>query len=370
MPYERFGLDLGGHFAPNYALAGATNLLISQEHIWFWKALLTGEAGTGGYAGSGKWAVIWSSDGVTAGMDGVDRLRGTPYTGQFSDPGTAAKFVRAAAGSPHSGITLKSPDALGPYYLTLDYVTAADNRIAVIYSKNAPTGGSITARPTATDEWVHTSFVPGQVDEVRLNDGSAAVCHVNGAVSSLGDFILFAARQGSLYAQSAFWAIMPADAQPEDTYKLVTLAVYNNDGVSDRGVCRMSNPNMLPQEQLNDSSGSLSTCMLTRRTDIAGKAAVRSYDYGTIATTGTTGNRLEATSGVQAADSIANRRRRLPLFLQAYNITPTYWASKGRLPDIYWAMTDTQGQVAPDPGTVEHVQIGNTWLPMPEAPSL
>jgi hypothetical protein len=368
MPYERFGLALGGHFDPNHALAGATNLLISQEHIWYWKALLTGEAGAGGYAGSGRWTVVGSSDGVTAALDAVDRWRGTPYTGNFADVGTAAKLVRAASGTPHSWVVLKSPDALGPYYLILDYSTSADNRIAVIYSKATPTGGSITARPTATDEWVHESFAPGQVSEIRLNDGSTVVCHVSGAVSSIGDFFLFGARQGSLFAQSAFWAIMPADAQPEDTYKIVTLSVYNNDNLF--GVLRMSSGNNLIQEQLNDGSNSLVTCMLTRRTDIAGKAAVRSYDYGTIATTGTTGNRLEVQSGFQAADSIANRRRRLPLFLQAFNVTPTYWACKGRLPDIYWAMTDTQGQVAPDPGTVEHVQIGNTWLPMPEAPSL
>jgi hypothetical protein len=122
--------------------------------LWGLKAALKGEitGGTLGPAGSipsgARWTVYYSCDGTTAGTanDGVDRWGGGTYDG--------TKIVRASSGA-HSWMVLKSPTALatgGPYYLIIDYLSAADHQCIFVLSKAAPTGGTTSARPTSTDE--------------------------------------------------------------------------------------------------------------------------------------------------------------------------------------------------------------------------
>src|SRR3954465_5110962 len=54
--------------------AGSTSVLDQgKAQLWYWKAFLKGDVGG---ATLGLWAVIGSSDGVTAALDGIDRWIG------------------------------------------------------------------------------------------------------------------------------------------------------------------------------------------------------------------------------------------------------------------------------------------------------
>lgn len=116
------------------------------------KAMLLGQIqGTNGVTGappSGSlWTVHGSSDGVTAGMDGVDRWGSTfdlskiIWSGDGEATGAKSWFV------------LKSPDAMGPVYITmvLSGLSALSRSINIRMTYAAPTGGSSTTQPVAAD---------------------------------------------------------------------------------------------------------------------------------------------------------------------------------------------------------------------------
>jgi len=108
------------------------------------ESLLYGTDGLKG--GPAAWSVAGSGDGVdpASGMDAVDRW-------------TNRTKVVMAAGN-HSWIVVKQP-ALGsaPGYLQvcIDFNSATNGTLSVVFSRAAGfTGGSISARPTATDQVV------------------------------------------------------------------------------------------------------------------------------------------------------------------------------------------------------------------------
>lgn len=95
--------------------------------------------------GTAPWTVFYSCNSVTAGTagDGVDRWT------------TVANLVNAAGA--HSWIVLKQTGIASNFQVCIDYNSAAAgaNTGAIVVSQNAGfTGGSTTARPTATDETV------------------------------------------------------------------------------------------------------------------------------------------------------------------------------------------------------------------------
>ncbi len=100
--------------------------------------------------GLGAWTVDYSCDGVTAGVlaDGVDRW----------DADTDLVF--AAAGVAHSWIVLKQAGIAASFRLLLDLGVSTDARdINLYFSYTAGfTGGTTTARPTATDEVLIPTF--------------------------------------------------------------------------------------------------------------------------------------------------------------------------------------------------------------------
>lgn len=95
------------------------------------------------------WTCAGSSDGTTAGMDGVDRWMST-YTADRINGGNS--------GNAHSWIVLYN-STIG-VWLTFD-VPATLGNLLIYVSYAAPTGGSITARPTNANEaqiWQTLSF--------------------------------------------------------------------------------------------------------------------------------------------------------------------------------------------------------------------
>lgn len=133
--------------------AATTNLLALTRSIQFGiKTLLMGvNSGgtTGGVAADSSmdWILEGSSDGSTAGMDGVDRLDGSTFT--------ASKWVRGASGVAHSWFVLSSSTSFGlgaKVYLLVAFQGATDGQLVLTFARTPYTGGSITANPTSTTE--------------------------------------------------------------------------------------------------------------------------------------------------------------------------------------------------------------------------
>lgn len=156
----------------------STNLM--KSIVWALKAFMKGEISTGTVGSEGDapsssyWTVEASSDSVSANLAGSDL-----WTSTFN----ASKIVRAAAGVAHSWIVLKSPAALGPFYVCIDIAGAADTTAMSIFaSKTAfSTGGTITARPTSATEW--TVMPNGSTFFEAVNQAYSVhyICDANGA---------------------------------------------------------------------------------------------------------------------------------------------------------------------------------------------
>ncbi len=98
------------------------------------KQIMTGWA-------SFPWTVVGSSDGVAASMDGTDR---------WIDTGD---LIWASGASAHSWIVLKQVGIASNFQLVVDLNSGAQDIATTYFSPSSGfTGGSITARPTATDE--------------------------------------------------------------------------------------------------------------------------------------------------------------------------------------------------------------------------
>jgi len=96
--------------------------------------------------GSGAWTVVGSSNGTTAGIDGVDRLS------------TIADIVHNNAASAHSWIVLKNTGLGSNFQVLFAFDSSNPYQWTIITSPSAGfTGGSITANPTTTDGFTHLS---------------------------------------------------------------------------------------------------------------------------------------------------------------------------------------------------------------------
>lgn len=131
------------------------------------------------------WTVSGSSDSSTAGMDSVDRWV------------TAGNIVNSS--SNHSWIVLRQTGIASNYEVCIDFGTSG-NTITLAASASAGfTGGSTTARPTATDEAILISnniYMSGvdtthQLHVMQATDGSCTRVIVWRGGTNLCTFFLF-----------------------------------------------------------------------------------------------------------------------------------------------------------------------------------
>lgn len=315
-----------------------TVLLLSKSFLWWLKAFLKGEQGG---ALAGLWTCVGSSDSVTAGMDSVDR-----WTAAFD----ATKIVRAAAGVAHSWIVLKSPaipTAAGAlnFYCIIDVAGAADNTaLNLVFSKALPTGGTITARPVATDEWAHTA-------SQQLNDNTNGASRFHGDLATDGSWLISTSKIGSGFAGLAIGFFPFAEARAADLYPVATYAAWNAAvGVGSGG---------------------------WGYTIFANAANWRSFFYngGGVSSGGTP---LQPCNG--AGTSMVNNSSTFPDFIDgAVNDFPVYFwddtvgkrSLRGRLVDVRWALgVPGQGTTEPLAGPPASCILGACWLPSNQAPLL
>jgi hypothetical protein len=101
--------------------------------------------------GSSPWVVAGSSNGVTAGMDSVDRWN------------TTADIVTG------SWIVLKQAGIHSNFYITLEPAAGAFYNFRVWAQNGAPTGGSISAIPTHATTWDANFYNPGAATYLFAN---------------------------------------------------------------------------------------------------------------------------------------------------------------------------------------------------------
>ena len=205
-------------------LSASDALDLHRYTLWFIAATLTGNFG--GMTGSGLWTLYASSDSVTAGTDSTDRW-------QLAGPYDGTKIVRGNSTAAHSWIVLKSPYVNGSYwYMTLSFNTSNDTYLRLIFSKNAPTGGSttVTARDTAT-QWSFNMYgAGGGGAEFPFSPSIVRQTTYCMSLADDGQFVFHAGRKTLSEPTHTIWFIPTVEYDPLDNYPILTWFYYNDTG--------------------------------------------------------------------------------------------------------------------------------------------
>jgi hypothetical protein len=289
-----------------------------------------------------KWTVYYSCDGTTAGTanDGVDRLT------------TYANWVRASGAVAHSWIVLKSPVALGPLYLLIQYNGAADYNWKIYLSTAAFSGGSTTVAPTST--------VSAQCEVTTFwnsSDTGAAAGKTSKTVDANGGFQLLLGKTGVGKAGVSvglrtLTGYVSGDAVP--------VVLWVDVGTS-------TNPPLMAGQ---NNWRNPSTRAMTRNSlnTVACGASPLAPGYSNSAGSSFT----DLLNGVDQADG------KFIDFEVPVGIVQgsTTYSFKGILPDFRWApyssssSTLAQNQMAEQPdGTPTHLLVGSTWCPWMSQPT-
>lgn len=188
MPLSKTYYARGNFPLPN--VSSTTNTMKSFLHGLY--VLLRGlDDATSGTAGAppvgSDWTLEGSSDSAAATMDTTERLITLPNI--F----LASAWVRATAGNPHTWFVLGKA---GIGHICIDWCGSADGEFDIIFSRNAFTGGSTTARPTAVNETKLTSAV--------VADITAAAHCLTQVVDANGYFGFLMVRTGTGKFQTIF----------------------------------------------------------------------------------------------------------------------------------------------------------------------
>ncbi len=330
-------------FVPSYALGNAlTQASLAIRNQWFVKAALTGEIAAKDQASGavaigamlGKWAMYYSCDGAVAGAagDAVDRLRSGG-----AGVCTEADFLYGLAGAAHSWFVLHNA-TLG-YYLCVSYEGATSREARVVFSPNAFTGGTTTARPTAVNE---SSGRAGVVDEsliwsVTTVNVGVATAHL--ALAEDGGFLFFQTKAGVCYSVGMFFGKSYGTHASDVTYN--GFCYFDGGKTTANSLFAIGDfsnyANWMGRTHLGANITQLSVS--------APRTNGSQYDLAEI-------------------DAITGKYGDWPTYIR----THTPHARRGRLQDVkLGSVTQTDGDTDPLLGQVEFSMVGDVWFPMCEA---
>jgi len=332
----------------NILVNQTTAPLCAKEVLWNMVALLTGKisAAADGLGGqvvgangkTGLWTVVGSSDGVVAALDGVDRW------GATFDP---AKLVPAANGAAHSWVCLRSPDALGPVWVTFDLVSpaAAANNMSMLVYNAAPSVASTTNSPAGQAY----TMLGGTTANNAFVELVAAAFRCNLILSVDGEFWFTVAKGG---AYQTIIGVQRTD-RTLDPVPVVGCFAYNN--TANLGPFGLS-----ASAPLYTNSGN------GRAFKGRGPTGTATEFTGLFASQ--SGNNLHAFSTTSASsyagpNQLDGTYDEIPLFLFAGNATGG--GVKGRIPDAYVVAANCpEGAVAVDEnGKIYSSCVSDAWLP-------
>jgi hypothetical protein len=208
--YEKtWQFDMNRAYDPG---VGAAMSALEKYTLWYCKAFLTGQIGG---ATQGLWTVAGSSDGVTGGMDGVDRW-GTTF-----DP---AKVVGSV--SARSWVVLQSPSILGKtYWVLLDWNSTVpgtyDAYLTLKMDVQAPTGGSATVAPTMATGLGSYMTQSGSGNQFALCSYASprpGPMKMHGMLATDGSFIILSSRDYTGAFFSGFVGMVLANCKAADQY--------------------------------------------------------------------------------------------------------------------------------------------------------
>jgi hypothetical protein len=299
----------------------------------------------------GKWSIYYSCDGNTAGTanDGVDR-----WLNNLS-------ITRATAGSAHSWMVLKSPTMStatfqpgAPLYMILDASGTTDQvMLNLTFSKAAPTGGTTTARPTATDEWTHGI--------TALNDNTATEHSLFLALASSGAFWFGSSKRGQGYIAEGIAAFLLENTDATDVYPWLTMFGSYGGAGSSRGAYAQAS------FYRYTSGGSASGGMFRARSHTGTSVLTMESPILPWGGTGASGLYVPWDYWPDVYhDRQTNKAPRVPIYVFAYDTAgATYYAYRGRLPDFFWGQTTIDyGNGDTLSGGTNFVNCGGTWVPV------
>jgi hypothetical protein len=300
----------------------ATVLEMSRNQMWIMIQMLLGR-----YGSTPAWAIDQCCDSTQVKEDGTDLFTAV-YDG--------TKFVRAAAGVAHSWWVLAAPAAMGmTCYLTFDYSTGSDYTVALYLSKTRPSGGTLTARPTAADETTVNATM-------TMNAGAAKQQRCHYWINSEGGFVFAAGAVGDGQPHSGLMCMKLI--QLADANDLFPIAAMTTSSASGAFVfSQLNNVQFKGRNTANSAAATFSAITPAINSNY--------YAYGVIAAGG------DASTGYFPD---------FPVWL--FGITGGY-TLRGRLPDIAWAPSIlADGAVAPIAGDPEFTIVGDLWVPSTEVP--
>lgn len=335
----------------NFA-ASATND-IGRCAIWSLKCFMKKTLGT--VDARGGWTVEGSSNGTTAGMDAVDR---------WTDVFVPANLVWAAIGTARSWIVMKSPAAMGPYYLLIDCTANTDGSTAWIMmwaSKVAFTGGTTTARPTSTKEWpVHQSASVSPL-RTQIWEGTVAAHNFHYTADASGNFWFHSSKTGSQIFHWSFGFQKLTENRTADLQATVTIVSFQS---SARG--------SFDGSAANGAFGSANIAQGT----VGGRNGADAVSHGpneiVVMMPFINASSWAAQIGPNATDG-------------TFDVFPSYVGSvlassrgvRGRLPDVSFiggqstpGSGATVGSSQPSSGSQEQMVVGNLLMPSSVAPNL
>lgn len=326
--------------------------------LWGLKALLTGNRGT--YAGTGLWTVEGSSDAVTfSATDNVDRWGVTTFT--------ASKIVRGAAGTEaHSWFVLKSPLALGPMYLLIDYISSNDAAITIQLSSTPFTGGSLLNAPTSTKAWNIQEHASGASSKT-FHDNTAGAVRLYRITDDDGNFWFTTAKSGTGIFHWFIGVQKLSNTKPGDLAPVFSFWSYTAGG---RGGGSMVDINAnlwnLKANVSNDTRN-----VRGRRFDDTGTYGISGTTTGIYpmipmvgSTTSYWSSSSTTTNGIDGAHDIIE-----PVLLSG--IDTGYVGYRGTVPDIAIVPnTVTVGGSVPTAASQERMCVGSVLIPSSVAPIL
>jgi len=322
----------------------STAPLAAKSLVWGFKNQLVTSAPSGG----GAWSVVSSNDGTGGFGNNDDNDR---WTTSFD----STKIVRAAAGVNHSWIVLKSPVALGPYYLCLDFVGAADNLLSASFSKNTYTGGTATAAPTSTNSITMAGAT------VTFFDNTANPHKMQTTMDANGNFWFMISKNGTGFFYS-LWGIQTlVETRAGDSWPVFSFNAANG---SSRGAGEITNTQII-----FNSGGAAAAGGGVGGRGFGGAATVQSVPiYSSMTVSGTAAYFQDVVTTSNAADSTYDG---LPAFV--VTTTASNMGIRGRIPDVYQISDGAAvGSSHPNSTSQEHVVVGNLLIPFTAvgAPSL
>jgi len=244
-----------------------------------------------------------------------------------------------------SWYVLRSPAAMGPYYLTLSTDGSAQLwELTVFLSKTQPSGGTANNRPTSVDEY-------GFTGKALIGSAPLTSWFWNGSLSTVGDFMFTGNRTTTAAGTGVFETVIIgqtlADTKAADLYKFV---LYANTNVNASGATALllSTPANWVGRNFNGGS------------NLTGLGTIE-LAVGTISVFS------NAILGFQ--DFTDSKYDDGPLYV--FNNQVGNFTLKGRLADIKRAPASLpEGFTEPNPTTPASMVVGNLWFPCNAAPVL